>query len=122
MPIHHIIVGTHSDQIHLVEFDSSAPSLAVKHSLKLRDQPSWIVLSPTHKGLCYVNGWVDDVLFAVRFDADEGFEVLGEARAGGGGPTHMEVTPDGKALLSVNVRPSLFELFLVAVPRSRSFP
>ncbi|GAA5933827.1 hypothetical protein JCM3775_000296 [Rhodotorula graminis] len=104
MPVHHILVGTHSDQIHLVEFDSSAPSLTVKHSLQLRDQPSWIALSPTHPGLCYVNGWVDDVLYAVRFDAVEGFEVLGEARAGGGGPTHMEVTPDGKALLSVNYR------------------
>ncbi|GAA5891628.1 hypothetical protein JCM8208_007349 [Rhodotorula glutinis] len=104
MPVHHILVGTHSDQIHLVEFDSSSPSLTVLHSLKLRDQPSWIVLSPTHSGLCYVNGWVDDVCYAVRFDVVEGFEVLGEARAGGGGPTHMEVTPDGKALSSVNYR------------------
>lgn len=107
MAIQQIIVGTHSDKIHLVEFDSSAPSLTVKHSLKLRDQPSWIVLSPTHPGLCYVNGWVDDLFFAVRFDAETGFEVLDQARAGGGGPTHMEVTPDGKALLSVNVCTSI---------------
>ncbi|BGP51479.1 hypothetical protein JCM10450v2_007421 [Rhodotorula kratochvilovae] len=104
MPIHRILVGSHTDQIHLVEFDSSTPSLTVKHSLALRAQPSWIVLSPTHTGLCYVNGWVDDLFFAVRFDAGKGFEVLAQAKAGGGGPTHMEVTPDGKALISVNYR------------------
>ncbi|GAA6051409.1 hypothetical protein JCM3770_000504 [Rhodotorula araucariae] len=104
MPLHHILIGSHTDQIHLIEFDSTTPTLTLKHSLALRPQPSWIVLSPTHPGLCYVNGWVDDVFFAVRFDADDGFEVVGHADAGGGGPTHMEVTPDGRALISVNYR------------------
>lgn len=112
MAVHQLVVGTHGSSIHLVEFDPSSSSLVVRHSLRLREQPSWITPSPTVPGLLYVNAWVDDRIYAVQLSEAKGFEVRSETAAGGGGPTHFVV--DGNALLAVNVH--LSHLFPSAAP------
>ncbi|GAA6034261.1 hypothetical protein JCM8097_003812 [Rhodosporidiobolus ruineniae] len=99
---HQVVVGTHSDSIHLVEFDPAVPSLVVLHSLCLREQPSTVTLSPSIPGLFYANSWTDDRLYAIQLSEEKGFEVKSETAAGGGGPTHFVV--NGDALLAVNYR------------------
>jgi hypothetical protein len=103
MPVHRLLVGTHASAVHLIEFDSTAHSLVLKHSLELAEQTSWIALSPSIPGLFYVNSWSTDRIFAVRVE-EGGFVVLSETTFVGEGPTHFEVEEGGAALVAVNVR------------------
>jgi 6-phosphogluconolactonase (cycloisomerase 2 family) len=99
-----IFLGTHAIHLHLLDFDPATTSLKKVSSIKLKEQPSFTLRHPTLRDLWYVTAWVDSVVYVVRVDAEQGkFEVLGEAKSGGGGPTFFTLTDDGESLLIANV-------------------
>lgn len=101
-----LILGTHAFHLHLLDFDPATTSLKKLGSIKLKEQPSFTLRHPTLKDLWYVTAWVDSVVYVVRVDPDKGsFEVLSEAKSGGGGPTFFTMTDDGESLLIANVSP-----------------
>lgn len=99
-----LLLGTHAFHLHLLDFDPATTSLKKLASIKLREQPSFALRHPTLKDLWYVTAWVDSVIFVVRVNSEkETFEVLSEAKSGGGGPTFFAMTDDVESLLIANV-------------------
>lgn len=99
-----LLLGTHAFHLHLLDFDPATSSIKKVSSIKLKEQPSFTLSHPTLRDLWYVTAWVDSVVYVVRVDAEQGkFEVLGEAKSGGGGPTFFTLTDDGESLLIANV-------------------
>jgi 6-phosphogluconolactonase (cycloisomerase 2 family) len=98
------LLGTHAFHLHLLDFDPATASLKKVGAIKLKEQPSFTLRHPTLRDLWYVTAWVDSVVYVVRVDEEQGkFEVLGEAKSGGGGPTFFTLTDDGESLLIANV-------------------
>ncbi len=102
MVSHRIVVATHAEHIHFLTFETDPPALNLLSSLQLKEQPSWVEASPTHKDLIYVNSWIENKIFALKL-INDGAEIVSECDSGGAGPTYMKVTLDGKGLMVVNV-------------------
>jgi 6-phosphogluconolactonase (cycloisomerase 2 family) len=99
-----LILGSHGFHLHLLNFDPATSSIKKDASIKLKEQPSFTLRHPTLRDLWYVTAWVDSVVYMVRVDEEQGkFEVLKEAKSGGGGPTFFTLTNDGESLLIANV-------------------
>lgn len=99
-----LLLGSHAFHLHLLDFDPATTSLKKLASIKLREQPSFALRHPTLEDLWYVTAWVDSVIFVVRVNPEKGtFEVLSEAKSGGGGPTFFTMTDDVESLLIANV-------------------
>jgi 6-phosphogluconolactonase (cycloisomerase 2 family) len=99
-----VLIGTHAFHLHLIDFDPSTRSITKLADIKLREQPSYALQHHIHKDLFYVTAWVDSIIYVIRIDeAQNKFEVLGQAQSGGGGPTHFVLSPDGESLIIANV-------------------
>jgi 6-phosphogluconolactonase (cycloisomerase 2 family) len=99
-----VLIGTHAFHLHLVDFDPATSTITKVSDIKLREQPSYALRHPIHKDLFYVTAWVESIIYVIRVDEKRGgFEVLGQAQSGGGGPTHFVLSPDGESLIMANV-------------------
>ncbi|GFZ51129.1 hypothetical protein JCM24511_08887 [Saitozyma sp. JCM 24511] len=101
---HLILLGTHDDYIHAVQFDPATLTLTKTSELKTSPHPSWLTPHPTIPDIIYANGHVEGKAFALRVLNDQGsLQIISEAVTDGTGPTHLAVLDDGSGVLFAHV-------------------
>lgn len=95
MPVHTILVGSYSDEITTLQFDTDAEAplnLKVVSSVKSGQSPSWIALHPTDRSLLFTTNEVTDGKVQLFKVADDGsLTYLAERSSGGEDPASLAV-------------------------------
>ncbi|SRR5258707_15150887 len=101
--LYKILVGSYTDRITTLEFDSDAKSLCVHSYFYAGQNPSWIAQHPTDKSLIFATNEVTDGKIQLLRLAEDGFlSFLEECSSGGADPASLSVSED--AIVVGNVR------------------
>ena len=105
--VYRIYVGSYTNEISTLSFDSEASKLAVTSSINVGHHPSWITPHPKDSTLIFTGLEQDDgQILAIKFDQKGHGVVVGRAPSAGRDPCNLLATDS--ELFIANVRISCY--------------
>ncbi|KAJ8074488.1 hypothetical protein PM082_015389 [Marasmius tenuissimus] len=90
MTLIHIIVGSNTDQVSTLKFDTETGKLSKSSSVTVGNKPSWVTAHPRNKSIIFTALKIKGAkLIVLEFDGDGKGKVVGEAPTGGDGPSSL---------------------------------
>ena len=101
--LYNILVGSYTDRITSLQFDSDAKSLCVHSDFRAGQNPSWLAQHPTDKSLIFAaNEVTDGKIQLLKLAEDASLSFLEECSSLGADPASLNVSED--AVVVANVR------------------
>jgi 6-phosphogluconolactonase (cycloisomerase 2 family) len=92
---YNIAVGSYTNDIVTLSFNSENASLKATSSFSVGHHPSWLAANPSHPSLVWTGlEQADGKVLTLRFDSNGKGEVVSETSSGGKDPCHLFALKD----------------------------